>query len=127
MHDALVRCTRPARFSDMYAFTSGYSRYRGTNPKVRLLNEYFRLLGLGSQHASARTIEDMPFTVSNEWWRISDVNCTYTMCPTYPSALVVPNSIRLVGLLDGFYFWCIPDIEPMVMLVHIQLYLLLLQ
>lgn len=94
VYDALLRCTRPARLWDLYAFSVGSSRFSNTNPKVRLLNEYFRLLGVGSHHASSRTIEDDSFTLSNEWWRISSVNSNYTMCPTYPFALLIPNSIR---------------------------------
>lgn len=92
--DALVRCTRPARLWDLYAFGSGTSRFSNTNPKVRLLNEYFRLLGLGSYHASPSVVEERSFMVSNDSWRISDVNYNYTMCPTYPFALLVPKSIR---------------------------------
>ncbi|KAK2969477.1 hypothetical protein RJ640_022191 [Escallonia rubra] len=91
--DALLRCTRPARLWDLYAFASGPSRFSNTDPKVRLLNEYFRLLGMGSRHASIGTIEDGSFTSSTDCWRISDVNCNYTMCPTYPFALLVPKFI----------------------------------
>lgn len=64
------------------------------DPKVRLLNEYFRLLGLGTYHASMSTIEDVSFTLSNELWRISSVNFNYSMCSTYPFALLIPKSIR---------------------------------
>lgn len=92
--DALVRCVRPTRLWDHYAFVVGPSRFSNMSPKVRLLNEYFRLLGLGSNHASTETIEDGSFTLSNEWWRISSVNSNYTMCATYPFALLTPNSIR---------------------------------
>lgn len=94
VYDALSRWTRPARLWDLYAFAVGPSKFSNKNPKVRLLNEYFRLLGLGSYHASSRTIEDGSFTLSNEWWRISNVNSNYTMSPTYPFALLIPNSIR---------------------------------
>ncbi|KAL3838226.1 hypothetical protein ACJIZ3_022817 [Penstemon smallii] len=93
VYDALLRCTRPARLWDLYAFASGPSRFSNTSPKVRLVNEYYRLLGLGSRHASTRTVEDGSFTVSNGWWRITNINCNYTLCPTYPFALLIPNSI----------------------------------
>ncbi|GFZ11170.1 myotubularin-like phosphatases II superfamily [Actinidia rufa] len=33
--DALLRCTRPARLWDLYAFTSGPSKFGNTNPMVR--------------------------------------------------------------------------------------------
>ncbi|KAK6144689.1 hypothetical protein DH2020_021509 [Rehmannia glutinosa] len=93
VYDALIRWTRPARLWDLYAFAVGSLRFSNSNPRVRLLDEYFRLLGLGSHHASSGTIEDGSFTLSNEWWRISSVNSSYTMCPTYPFALLIPNSI----------------------------------
>lgn len=93
MYEALSRWTRPAKLWDLYAFAVGPSRYTNENPKVRLLKEYFRLLGLESHHANSTTIEGS-CTMSNEWWRISNVNSNYKMCPTYPSALLVPNSIR---------------------------------
>ncbi|KAI3470564.1 hypothetical protein Pfo_027227 [Paulownia fortunei] len=118
VYDALLRCTRPARLWDLYAFALGPSRFSNTNPKVRLLNEYFRLLGLGSNHASSRTIEDGSFALSNEWWRISSVNSNYTMCPTYPFALLIPNSISDVEIQQACSFrarcrlpvisWCHP-------------------
>ncbi|XP_051116205.1 phosphatidylinositol-3-phosphatase myotubularin-1 isoform X5 [Andrographis paniculata] len=119
VYEALLRCTRLSRLWDLYAFSSGPSRFSNTNPKVRLLNEYFRLLGLGGSYsASSRTIEDGSFTLSNEWWRISSVNSNYTMCPTYPFALLVPNSISDVELQQACTFrgrcrlpvisWCHP-------------------
>lgn len=94
VYDALLRCTRPARLWDLYAFVGCPSRFSNTNPKVRLLNEYWRLLGMGFYQASMRAIEDGSFTLSNEWWRISSVNSNYTMSPTYPFALLLPKSIR---------------------------------
>ncbi|KAI5648487.1 hypothetical protein M9H77_34492 [Catharanthus roseus] len=93
VYDALLRWTRPLRIWDLYAFASGPSRFSNTNPKVRLLNEYFRLLGLRS-HATTRMIEDGSFTLSNEHWRISSLNSSYALCGTYPFALLIPKSIR---------------------------------
>ncbi|XP_049379211.1 phosphatidylinositol-3-phosphatase myotubularin-1-like isoform X1 [Solanum stenotomum] len=93
VYDALLRCTRPATLWDLYAFAGGPCRFSNTNPKVRLLNEYCRLLGMGFYQASIRAIEDGAFTLSNEWWRISSVNCNYTMSSTYPFALLLPKSI----------------------------------
>ncbi|KAF7811563.1 phosphatidylinositol-3-phosphatase myotubularin-1-like [Senna tora] len=91
--DELLRLTKPARLWDLYAFVSGSSRLKSTNPKVRLLNEYFRLLGRGSYHASMNMIESGSFTLSNDLWRISSVNSKYTVCPTYPFAFIIPKSI----------------------------------
>ncbi|KAH6761899.1 Myotubularin-like phosphatases II superfamily [Perilla frutescens var. hirtella] len=118
VYDALSRWTRPSRLWDLYAFAVGPSRFSNKNPKVRLLNEYFRLLGLGSYRASSRTIEDGSYTLSNEWWRISNVNSNYTMCPTYPFALLIPNSISDVEIQQACTFrarcrlpiisWCNP-------------------
>lgn len=92
--DALLKLTTPARISDLYAFVSGPSRVKSTSPKVRLLDEYFRLLGKGSLHASLNMIESGSFTLSNDLWRLSSVNSNYAMCQTYPFALVIPKSIR---------------------------------
>ncbi|XP_058204557.1 phosphatidylinositol-3-phosphatase myotubularin-1-like isoform X1 [Rhododendron vialii] len=116
--DALLRCTRPVRLWDLYAVSSRPSRFSNNNPTVRLLNEYFRLLGKVSCNASASSIEDGSYTVSNEWWRISAVNSTYTMCPTYPFALLVPKCISDEEVLQASTFrarcrlpvisWCHP-------------------
>ncbi|KAJ8551451.1 hypothetical protein K7X08_021466 [Anisodus acutangulus] len=104
VYDALLRCTRPARLWDLYAFAGGPSRFSNTNPKVRLLNEYCRLLGMGFYQASIRAIEDGSFTLSNEWWRISSVNSNYTMSPTYPFALLLPKFISDDKVLQACTF-----------------------
>lgn len=102
VYDALLRCMKPARIWDLYAFQSGPSKYCNTDPKVRLLNEYFRLLGKGSLHASMSMIEDGSFTLSNELWRITKINSNYTLCQSYPFALVVPKHIRYYFLIQDF-------------------------
>nr|XP_043633644.1 phosphatidylinositol-3-phosphatase myotubularin-1 [Erigeron canadensis] len=102
--DALMRWARPTRLWDLYAFSSGPSRDSNTNPKVRLLNEYFRLLGMGSLESSIGNIEDGSFKLSNDWWRISDANASYNMCTTYPFALLVPKAIRDTDLLKACAF-----------------------
>ncbi|KAI6669248.1 hypothetical protein NL676_004133 [Syzygium grande] len=113
--DALLGCTKPAGQWEPYAIISGPSKFRNTNPKLRLLNEYFRLIGRRSHRASMSIVEDCSFTVANEWWRISSVNANYTLCQTYPFALIVPKCIRNSS---GFKFrargrlpvvtWCHP-------------------
>lgn len=92
--EALVRCTKPASLWDLYAFTSGPSKFDNTNPKVRLLNEYFRLLGKSYYRASMSMIENGSFTLSNDMWRISSINSNYATCQSYPFALIVPKGIR---------------------------------
>ncbi|KAI7749842.1 hypothetical protein M8C21_027507, partial [Ambrosia artemisiifolia] len=101
---ALMMGTRPASLWDLYAFTFGPSKYSNTNPKVRLVNEYYRLLGMGSLQSSIGTIEDGLFKLSNDWWRISDVNASYNMCTTYPFALLVPKAIKDSELLKACTF-----------------------
>ncbi|KAI8555529.1 hypothetical protein RHMOL_Rhmol05G0179700 [Rhododendron molle] len=103
--DALVRCARLARLWDLYAITSCPFRFHYTNPAMRLLNKYFGLLVMVSCNASASSIEDGSFTLSNEWWKISAVNSTYTMCPTYPFALLVPKCISDEEVLQASTFW----------------------
>ncbi|KAJ0470336.1 putative phosphoric monoester hydrolase [Helianthus annuus] len=101
---ALMKGTRPAMLWDLYAFNSGPSNNSNTNPKVRLVNEYYRLLGMGSLQSSISTIEDGLFKLHNDWWRISDVNASYNMCTTYPFALLVPKAIRDTDLLKACTF-----------------------
>ncbi|KAJ7974958.1 Phosphatidylinositol-3-phosphatase myotubularin-1 [Quillaja saponaria] len=116
--DALLRCMKPTRVWDLYAFISGPSRFNNTNPKVRLLDEYFRLLGKDSYSASLSMIESGSFTLSNDLWRISSVNSNYTMCQSYPFALILPKGISDVEVLQASSFrarcrlpvvtWCHP-------------------
>ncbi|KAM2279648.1 hypothetical protein ACFX1S_040463 [Malus domestica] len=116
--DALSSCTKPTSLWDLYAFVSGPSKFGNTNPKVRLLNEYFRLLGKGSLRASMNMIEDGSFTFSNDLWRISSINSSYIMCQSYPFALMVPKSITDEEVLQASNFrargrlpvvtWCHP-------------------
>ncbi|CAA6660745.1 unnamed protein product [Spirodela intermedia] len=79
--DALLRCTRPAQLWDLYAFTCGPSKFKTQNP------------GCASVHPLSHMVEDGSFSVSNKWWRISAVNSSYTMCSTYPFALIIPKCI----------------------------------
>ncbi|KAL8162090.1 hypothetical protein V2J09_013579 [Rumex salicifolius] len=115
----LLGSTRPPRLWDLYAFTCGSSKYTGTNPKTRLLEEYFRLLGLSSTYqASDQMIQRGSFTFSNGLWRISSVNAEYTVCPTYPFAFILPKSISDSEVLQASTFrarcrlpvvsWCHP-------------------
>jgi myotubularin-related protein 1/2 len=39
-------------------------------------------------------IEDGSFTLSNDLWRITNLNSNYDLCQSYPFALMVPKSIR---------------------------------
>jgi myotubularin-related protein 1/2 len=94
IYDGLLRCTKPSRPWDLYAFNCGLSKFTNANPKVRLLNECFRLLGKGFCSASIDMIDKGSYTLSNELWRISNVNSDYIMSPSYPFALIVPKSIR---------------------------------
>lgn len=90
--DALWRCTKPMQLWDLYTFICGPYKFSNDNPKLRLMNEYYRLLGLRS-HVSSSTFEDGLFSVSNDWWRITTQNSSYTLCATYPFALIVPKGI----------------------------------
>ncbi|WZZ29679.1 hypothetical protein YC2023_013080 [Brassica napus] len=102
--DALLRCTKPERVWDLYTFACGPSKFGNANPKERLLNEYFRLLGKSSVRASMDMIEDGSFTLENELWRISDLNSNYNLCQTYPFAFMVPKSISDEELLQACSF-----------------------
>lgn len=105
--DALLRTTKPALIWDLYAFVSGPSRFNNSNPKVRLLDEYFRLLGKEFYRGSINMIESDSFTLSNDFWRISHVNSDYKMCQTYPFALIVPKSIRyFIEMILIYFIFC---------------------
>ncbi|KAG8645324.1 hypothetical protein MANES_10G054700v8 [Manihot esculenta] len=68
--------------------------------------------------ASMDMIEHGSYTLSNELWRISTVNCNYSMCQSYPFALIVPKSISDEEVLQASTFrarcrlpvvsWCHP-------------------
>ncbi|KAJ8458034.1 hypothetical protein OPV22_030960 [Ensete ventricosum] len=90
--DALCMCTKPEMLKDLYVFVCGPSTFKNDDPKLRLLKEYHRLLGKGSFHASSTAIGD-GLSLSNNRWRITSLNSSYTLCPTYPFALIVPKSI----------------------------------
>lgn len=49
-------------------------------------------------------IEDGSFTLSNEVWRISGVNSSYSMCQSYPFALIVPKGITYVNEFSSIFF-----------------------
>ncbi|KAL1187840.1 Phosphatidylinositol-3-phosphatase myotubularin-1 [Cardamine amara subsp. amara] len=116
--EALLKCSKPERVWDLYTFACGPFKFGNANPKERLLNEYFRLLGKSSLRASMDMIEDGSFTLSNELWRISDLNSNYNLCQTYPFAFMVPKSISDEVLLQACSFrarcrlpvitWCQP-------------------
>ncbi|KAH7537013.1 phosphatidylinositol-3-phosphatase myotubularin-1 isoform X2 [Ziziphus jujuba] len=118
IYDALLGSTKPSRILDLYAFISGPSKFNNTNPQVRLLKEYFRLLGKDTTHASMSMIENQSFTLSNDLWRISSANSNYTMCQSYPFALIVPKLIPDQEVLQASTFrarcrlpvvtWCHP-------------------
>ncbi|XP_057540215.1 phosphatidylinositol-3-phosphatase myotubularin-1-like [Amaranthus tricolor] len=119
VYEALLRCTRPTRLWDLYAFICGPSKYNGNNPKVRLLDEYFRLLGISSCFRPLDSMNDEgSFTLSNSWWRISSINSNYSVCATYPFALIFPKSFTDEEVLQASTFrarcrlpvisWCNP-------------------
>ncbi|KAG0497053.1 hypothetical protein HPP92_001744 [Vanilla planifolia] len=91
--DALSRYTKPARLWDMFTLTCGPSKFSNSNPKSRLIDEYLRLLRSGSFSTSCEEIDDRLLHASKLCWRISSVNSEYSLCPTYPSSLIVPTSI----------------------------------
>ncbi|CAN6438647.1 unnamed protein product [Victoria cruziana] len=116
--EALSRCIRPKRLWDLYAFECGPSKFKSSNPKARLLNEYLRMLEKDQSHVSGSLWEDKKFLVANKWWRISNVNSNYMMCTTYPSILIVPSCISDDEVLQASTFrarcrlpvisWCHP-------------------
>uniref|UniRef100_A0A0E0IFQ3 Myotubularin phosphatase domain-containing protein n=1 Tax=Oryza nivara TaxID=4536 RepID=A0A0E0IFQ3_ORYNI len=96
--DALRRYSKPTHLWDLYAFSCDPSTvYQKSDPKMRLLKEYHRLFRKWFPHSGSEFEKDL----RNEWWRVSKVNSTYSLCSTYPSALIVPRSIRFIA---SFFF-----------------------
>ncbi|KAF2920904.1 phosphatidylinositol-3-phosphatase myotubularin-1 [Oryza sativa Japonica Group] len=113
--DALRRYSKPTHLWDLYAFSCDPSTvYQKSDPKMRLLKEYHRLFRKWFPHSGSEFEKDL----RNEWWRVSKVNSTYSLCSTYPSALIVPRSISDEDLLQASSFrsgrrlpvisWCDP-------------------
>ncbi|XP_074558064.1 phosphatidylinositol-3-phosphatase myotubularin-1 [Curcuma longa] len=116
--DALCGLTKPEQLMDLYVFSCGPSTFKNSNPKLRLLKEYYRLLGKGSINVSSTAVEDGSLSVSNVLWRVTSINYNYTLCSTYPFAVIVPKSISDEEILQVSSFrgrcrfpaisWCKP-------------------
>lgn len=96
--DALRRYTKPANLWDLYAFSCDPSTIKNdSEPKRRLLREYFRLFRRSLPQL--RGVEEV--SLCNDWWRLTRVNSSYSLCSTYPSELIVPRGIRYLHALDN--------------------------
>ncbi|KAJ4805511.1 Myotubularin [Rhynchospora pubera] len=112
--DVLKRYRKPVQLWELYAFQCDPSKFKNSNPKLRLLKEYYRFFGKRLLHLP----EDESYIISNDRWRMTTINSNYTLCPTYPSVLVVPKSISDEELLQAASFrtsrripvisWCNP-------------------
>jgi myotubularin-related protein 1/2 len=87
VREALAYRTRPTRLFDLYAFSD--ASHTSGDPCQRLRAEYIRLIS-GSNNASRNLMEQ--FQRGNAW-RLCEANATYSVCPTYPSLLVMPSSV----------------------------------
>jgi myotubularin-related protein 1/2 len=95
--DVLRRYTKPANLWDLYAFSCDPSAIKNdSEPKRRLLREYFRLF---RRSLPLQGFEEV--SLCNEWWRLTRVNSSYSLCSTYPSELIVPRSIRYFHALNN--------------------------
>ncbi|KAF8653973.1 hypothetical protein HU200_062113 [Digitaria exilis] len=113
--DALRRYTKPANLWDLYAFSCDPSTIKNdSEPKRRLLREYFRLFRRSLPQL--RGVEEV--SLCNDWWRLTRVNSSYSLCSTYPSELIVPRGISDEDLFQASTFrsgkrlpvisWCDP-------------------
>ncbi|XP_006660379.1 phosphatidylinositol-3-phosphatase myotubularin-1-like [Oryza brachyantha] len=113
--DALRKYSKPTHLLDLYAFSCDPSTvYQKSDPKMRLLKEYHRLFRKWFPHSGSEFEKDL----RNEWWRVTKVNSNYSLCSTYPSALIVPRSISDEDLFQASSFrsgrrlpvisWCDP-------------------
>ncbi|KAG8087652.1 hypothetical protein GUJ93_ZPchr0010g10722, partial [Zizania palustris] len=116
--DALRRYNKPTHLLDLYAFSCDPSTvYQRSDPKMRLLKEYHRIFRNHSPHFKS-TVSKFENDLCNDWWRVTKVNSNYSLCSTYPSALIVPSSISDEDLLQASPFragkrlpaisWCDP-------------------
>lgn len=85
---ALGNRSRRTRLWDLFAFIN--NSLTGGDPRERLRAEYSRMI-FGSASASLSNREELR---RSNTWRLSEVNANYNVCPTYPSLLVMPASIR---------------------------------
>ncbi|KAL6859179.1 hypothetical protein ACP4OV_018181 [Aristida adscensionis] len=113
--DALRRYTKPANLWDLYAFSCDPTTIKhDSDPKWRLLREYFRLFRRSLPQFQG--VEEV--SLSNDWWRLTRVNSSYSLCSTYPSVLIVPRNISDEDLFQASTFrsgkrlpvvsWCDP-------------------
>ncbi|KAF7108807.1 hypothetical protein CFC21_109198 [Triticum aestivum] len=110
--DALRRYAKPSQLWELYAFSCDPSTVdKKSDPKMRLMKEYHRLLSEGSE------FEVEKYYFRNNW-RLTTVNSSYSLCSTYPSQLIVPKSISDEDLWQASTFragrrlpiisWCNP-------------------
>lgn len=98
---ALGNRSRRTRLWDLFAFIN--NSLTGGDPRERLRAEYSRMI-FGSASASLSNREELR---RSNTWRLSEVNANYNVCPTYPSLLVMPASIRYTPNSHHLLFWCI--------------------
>ncbi|XP_024360704.1 phosphatidylinositol-3-phosphatase myotubularin-1 isoform X1 [Physcomitrium patens] len=87
VREALAYRTRPTRLWDLYTFSDAYPS--SGDPRQRLRAEYIRLMS-GNTHGFQNMMEQ---SKRGSAWRLSEVNSNYSICPTYPSLLVMPACI----------------------------------
>ncbi|KAJ3678328.1 hypothetical protein LUZ60_002131 [Juncus effusus] len=102
--EALKRFTKPTQLWDLYTFQCGPSRFKNSNPKLRLLKEYYRFFGKRFSHVPSDLGDDESYLVSNNRWRITNINSNYALCGTYPSKLIVPKNISDEELMQAASF-----------------------
>lgn len=83
---------KPAHLRHIYAFSSKPSANEIPNLATRIHKEYHRLFHKWFAQ-SPSTCFEARIHLQNKWFRVSEVNAHYKLCPTYPTWLIVPNSI----------------------------------
>lgn len=93
--DGLMRVIKLARLWDLYAFTSDSAKFRNMELRVRLHAEYLRLFDFRSSVKRSGSFMDQEVKSlhSSQGWKITEVNSSFTLCPTYPPLLIIPSSI----------------------------------
>ncbi|KAM0904438.1 hypothetical protein ACQ4PT_017999 [Festuca glaucescens] len=102
MIDDLKKWIKPVHLEHIYAFSSKPPADMAMSSAMRLYKEYHRLFHKWFAQSPSTSFEARAH-LQNKWWRVSEINSGYKLCESYPTQLIVPNSIRY--FLMKTFFW----------------------
>ncbi|KAM0872924.1 hypothetical protein ACQ4PT_038387 [Festuca glaucescens] len=92
MIDDLKKWIKPVHLEHIYAFSSKPPADMAMSSAMRLYKEYHRLFHKWFAQSPSTSFEARAH-LQNKWWRVSEINSGYKLCESYPTQLIVPNSI----------------------------------